>query len=56
MDVNSFITLGPDYDGTACFKNVKKYLNNIYSFLEASGGQISNLNLNVVHFFNTKVN
>jgi hypothetical protein len=39
------------------FKNVNKYLNtNIYSYLEASGGQSSNLYLNVVHFFNTSVN
>ncbi len=26
---------------------------NIYSYLETSGGQSSNLHLNVVHFFNT---
>jgi hypothetical protein len=38
-------------------KNVKNYLNtNIYSCLETSGGQSSNLHLNVVHFFNTSVN
>ncbi len=31
-------------NGTARFKNVNNYLNtNIYSHLEASGGQISNL-------------
>ncbi len=29
---------------------------NIYSYLETSGGQSSNLHLNVVHFFNTGVN
>ena len=29
---------------------------NIYSYLETSGGQSSNLHLNVVHFFNTSVN
>ncbi len=29
---------------------------NIYSYLEASGGQSSNLYLNVVHFFNTSIN
>jgi hypothetical protein len=29
---------------------------NIYSNLESSGGQSSNLYLNVVHFFNTSVN
>ncbi len=28
----------------------------IYSFLETSGGQSSNLFLNVVHFFNTGAN
>ncbi len=33
------------------FKNVNNYLTtNIYSYLEASGGQSSNLYLNVVHF------
>ncbi len=37
-------------------KNVNNYLNcNIYSYLETSGGQSSNLYLNVVHFFNTIV-
>jgi len=35
------------------FENVNIYLNtNIYSYLETSGGQISN----VIHFFNTRVN
>ncbi len=39
------------------FKNVNNYFNtNIYSYLEKSGGQSSNLSLNVVHFFNTIVN
>jgi hypothetical protein len=38
-------------------KNVKICLNtNIYSYLETSGGQISKLSLNVVHFFNLSVN
>jgi hypothetical protein len=38
-------------------KNVNNYLNtNIYSYLETSGNQSSNLYLNVVHFFNTSVN
>jgi hypothetical protein len=38
-------------------KNVNNCLNsNIYSYLETSGGQSSNLYLNVVHFFNTSVN
>ncbi len=30
--------------------------NNNYSYLETSGGQSSNLYLNVVHFLNTSVN
>ncbi len=39
-------------------KNVNNCLNtnNIYSYLETSGGQSSDLHLNVVHFFNTRVN
>ncbi len=38
-------------------RNVNIYLNtNIYSHLETSGGQSSNLYLKVVHFFNTSVN
>jgi hypothetical protein len=38
-------------------KNVNNCLNtNIYSYLETSGGQSSNLYLNVVHLFNTSVN
>jgi hypothetical protein len=37
-------------------KNVNNYPNTkIYSYLETSGGQSSNLNLNVVHFYNTSV-
>ncbi len=37
-------------------KNVNNCLNtNIYSYLETSGGQSSNPYLNVVHFFNTRV-
>jgi len=45
------------FNGTACFKNVNIYFNtNIYSNLETSGGQSSNLHLNVVHFFNAGVN
>jgi hypothetical protein len=37
-------------------KNVNSYLKtNIYSYVETSGGEISNLYLNVVHFFNTSV-
>jgi hypothetical protein len=38
-------------------KNVNNFLNaKIYSYLETSGGQSSNLYLNNVHFFNTSVN
>ncbi len=38
-------------------KNENYHLNmNIYSYLETSGGQSSNLYLNVVHLFNTGVN
>ncbi len=39
------------------FKNVNNLLNiNIYSYIETSECQISNPYLNVVHFFNTRVN
>jgi hypothetical protein len=38
-------------------KNVNNCLNtNIYSYLQTSGGQSSNLYLNVVNFFNSSVN
>jgi len=38
------------------FKNVNSCLNtNIYSYLETPGGQSSNLYLNFVNFFNTRV-
>ncbi len=38
-------------------KNVNNYLDTkIYSYLETSCGQSSNLYLDVVHFFNTIVN
>jgi hypothetical protein len=40
------------YNEKRTLKYEKNYLNtNIYSYLEASGCQISNLYLNVVHFF-----
>ncbi len=39
------------------FKIVNNGLNtNTYSYLETSGGQSSNLYLNVTHFFNTRDN
>ncbi len=45
------------FNGTSRFKNVSSCLNtNMYSYLEASGGQSYNLYINVVHFFNTSVN
>jgi hypothetical protein len=38
-------------------KNVNNQFNtNIYSYLETSSGQSSNLYLNFVNFFNTSVN
>ncbi len=38
-------------------KNVNSHLNtNIYSYLDIFGGQISNIYLNIVQFFNTSVN
>ena len=44
-------------NGIAWCKNVNDSLNtNIYSYLETSSGQSSNPYLNVVHFFNTRVN
>jgi hypothetical protein len=45
------------FNGTAHFKNVNNCWNtNIYSYLKTSDGQSSNLNLNVVPFFNDSVN
>ncbi len=39
------------------FYNVNICLNtNISSYLDTSGGQSSNIHLNVVHFFNASVN
>jgi hypothetical protein len=46
-----------DTNGTTRFKNLNNCLNtNISSYLETSVGQISNLHLNAVYFFNTSVN
>ncbi len=37
-------------------KNVNNYLNtNFYPYIETSGGQSSDLYLNAVHFYNTRV-
>ncbi len=45
------------HNGTAHIKICKQSLNtSIYSYLQTSGGQSSNLYLSVVHFFNTSVN
>jgi hypothetical protein len=45
------------HNGIAQFKNVNNHLiTNIYSYLETSGGQKYNLDLNVVHFVNTSLN
>jgi hypothetical protein len=43
--------------GEHTLKNVNKFLNtSFYSYLDTSGGQSSNLFLNVAYFFNTSVN
>jgi hypothetical protein len=43
--------------GEHALKNENNCLNtNNYSYSEISGGQSSNLYLNIVHFFNTRVN
>jgi hypothetical protein len=53
FDIQSLFILMEQY----ALKNVSNYLNNnIYSYLQTSGGQSSNLYLNVVHFLNTRVN
>ncbi len=44
-------------NGIISFKNVNNYLNtNIYSYLETSGGQSSDLYLNDFYYFSTSVN
>jgi len=54
---SSFLCCGINRIEQRTLKNVNSCLNtNIYSYLETSGGQSSNLYLNVVHFFNTCVN
>jgi len=55
----SYLTMAATSDTMEqwALKYVYNHLNiNIYSYLETSGGQISNLYLNVVNFFNTSVN
>jgi hypothetical protein len=50
------LILNTNANGTAQFKNAKNCLNiNIYTYIEATGGQRSNLYLNVVHFSNTSI-
>ncbi len=45
------------YKGTVHFKNVNNCLyTNVYSYLETLGGISYHPYLNVVHFFNTRVN
>jgi hypothetical protein len=47
-------SIGITHDnGIARFKKCQN--TNIYSYLETSGGENSNLYLNVLHFFNTSV-
>jgi hypothetical protein len=56
MVLNEQSYVNSSFNGTARFKNVNNSLNtNLYSYLETSGGQISNPYLNVVQFFNTRV-
>jgi len=64
-DVGNFDnkTISPNFhcqnwsNWTVCFKNITNCLTtNIDSYIKTSGGQSSNLYLNVVHFFNTSVN
>jgi hypothetical protein len=47
---------GVIYNETAHYKNVNNHVHiKIYSYLETSGSQSSNLYLNIVYFFNTSV-
>jgi hypothetical protein len=60
-DRNMFIIKATDAQSIAmerhALKNVNQCLNtNIYSYLETSVGQSSNLYFNVVHFFNASDN
>jgi hypothetical protein len=53
----SIVRLTAIYNRWLQWNNVNNCLNmKIYSYLETSGGQSSNLYLNVVDFFNTSVN
>jgi hypothetical protein len=57
MGITVSNTLAYDSMEQHALKNVHNHLNiNNYSYLEASGGQSSNLYLNVVHFFYASVN
>jgi hypothetical protein len=57
LTIQGIILIIQENNGTADIKNANNCLNtNIYSYLETSGGQSSNLYLNVIHFFNNSVN
>ncbi len=57
MSDDTIWSITHDRNGTVRLKNVNNYLNtNIYSSLETSDAQSSNLYLNVVQIFNTSVN
>ncbi len=57
VQIDKWLIRPTNYNGTACFKDLNNCLNKkIYSYLETSGGQSSNLYLNVVYFFNASVN
>jgi len=59
VSIHPFLSLGKRLSlmEECALQNVNNCLNtNIYSYLEISGGQSSNLYLNVVQFFNTSVN
>ncbi len=56
LTINTIVIVIDNCNGTARFKNFNNCLNtNIYSYIETSGGQNSNLYLNAVHLFNTSV-
>jgi len=57
LAVFTFLSIYHFANGTVRFKNGNNCLyTNIYSYLETSGGISYNPYLNVVHFFNTRVN
>jgi hypothetical protein len=57
LDGRNWQLISPHRMEQRTLKNVNIHLNiNIYSYLETSGGKISDLYLNVVHFFHTSIN